>query len=191
VQDARLAIYILDDLAKSGDLKRTPTADETLAFSQFITQTKNQRFFDSRIRKIAEITAIDSFLTVLDLKAESNASYYTLLNDNWDNANGPVRRTGGRFSVGFMPGIDLYYNESRTYLRDSLNNPDVIESYTNRSTNQNDSWNMDAIASYAWDKPVNLYWQHTAIPALLIPYIQTDDSKIYEFDTLYHENNQD
>ena len=188
VQDARLAVYIMDDLLKSGDLKRAPTSDEILAFSQFITQTKNQRFFDSRIRKIAEITAIDSFLTVVDLKAKSDASYYTLLNDNWDNANGPVRRTGGRFSVGFMPGIDLYSNESQNYLKDTLNNPDIIESYTHRSTDINNSWNIDAVALYTWEKPVNLYWQHVVNASIAYSlYYKQMTSKIYEMDTLYYE----
>lgn len=161
VQDARLAVYILDDLATSGDLKRIPTNEEVMAFAQFITQTKNQRYFDSRLRKIAEITAIDSFLTVLDLKADSDASYFTLLNDNWDNSMGPLRKTGGRFSVGVIPGISLYFDDSEDYFHDTLSSPEIIENYSNKSIARSTSSSLDFTAGYTWEKPASLYWQHS------------------------------
>jgi len=188
VQDARLAVYILDDLRKSGDLKRAPTSEETLALARFITQTKNQRFFDSRIRKIAEITAIDSFLTVLDLKAQSDASYYTLLNDNWDYAGGPVRRTGSRFSIGLVPDIDMFFIGSEVFYRDTINNPNVIESYTHKSDERTDSWGVDFVTGYVWEKPANLYWQHTVNADLSYSlFYQKMNSKIYDMDILTDE----
>ncbi|MDP3441567.1 MAG: hypothetical protein Q8T08_01795, partial [Ignavibacteria bacterium] len=55
VQAARLAVYILDDLQNSGDLAKTPDKEDILAFSRFITEIKNKRYFDSRLRKISEI----------------------------------------------------------------------------------------------------------------------------------------
>lgn len=190
VQDARLAVYILDDLVNSGDLKRAPTREETLAFAQFITQTKNQRFFDSRIRKIAEITAIDSFLTVLDLKAQSDASYYTLLNDNWDNSNGPVRKTGGRFSIGVVPDIDLTVSRYELFYRDTITigDPVRIESYSQKRDNRTDSWGLDAVTGYIWEKPTSLYWQHTVNADLAYSlYHKQIDNKIYDRDTLTSE----
>jgi hypothetical protein len=190
VQDARLAVYILDDLTKAGDLKRVPTNEEILEFSRFITSTKNQRFFDARIRKIAEITAIDSFLTVLDLKARSDASYFTLLYDNWDNSAGPVRKTGGRFSVGLMPAIDLSFHKFQEFYHDTLNNPDVLESYTNKSTSQDNSWNLDVVAGYVWEKPANLYWQHSVNTAIAYSlYYEQMKNKVYYMDTLTSEQN--
>jgi len=188
VQDARLAVYILDDLRKSGDLKRAPTSEETLVLARFITQTKNQRFFDSRIRKIAEITAIDSFLTVLDLKAQSDASYYTLLNDNWDYADGPVRRTGSRFSIGLVPDIDMFFIGSEVFYRDTINNPNVIESYTHKSAERTDSWGVDFVTGYVWEKPASLYWQHIVNADLSYSlFYQQMNSKIYDMDTLGYE----
>jgi len=190
VQDARLAVYILDDLNKAGDLKRVPTNDEILEFSRFITSTKNQRFFDARIRKIAEITAIDSFLTVLDLKARSDASYFTLLYDNWDNSAGPVRKTGGRFSVGLMPAIDLYFQKFQEFYHDTLNNPGLIESYNYERTTQDDSWNLDVVAGYVWEKPANLYWQHSVNTSVAYSlYYEQMKSKVYFMDTLTSEQN--
>lgn len=188
VQDARLAVYILDDLVKSGDLKRAPSSAETLALAQFITQTKNKRHFDTRIRKIAEITAIDSFLTVLDLKARSGASYYTLLNDNWDNANGPVRSSGGRFSIGLDPEIYLSFNESKFFYYDTLNGSDVVEDYSSKNTSHTNSWGMDFITGYTWEKPVNLYWQHTINARLAyLLYHRKINQKYYAMDSLIND----
>lgn len=188
VQDARLAVYILDDLTKAGDLKRIPTSEEILEFSRFITSTKNQRFFDVRIRKIAEITAIDSFLTVLDLKAQSDASYFTLVYDNWDNSFGPVRKTGGRFYVGLMPEIDLSFHNYQEFYYDTLDNSEAIEDYTNKNTTQDDSWNMDVVTGYVWEKPASLSWQHSVITGVAYSlYYKQMNSKVYDFDTLTSE----
>jgi hypothetical protein len=163
VQDARLAVYILDDLLASSDLARKATAAETLAFAEFITKAKNQRFFDSRIRKIEEITAIDSFLTVTGLKAESDASYYTLINDDWDYANGPVRANGSRFSFGAIPEIRVSYQ----FLGQTREEWEGPSSSGHFATND---WLDETheikpalvfISEYTFEKPSNLYWQHS------------------------------
>jgi len=159
VQNARLAVYILDDLQKAGDLTRIPEKEDVLAFASFITETKNQRYFDSRIRKIADITAIDSFLIVKGLKGQSDASYYTLINDNWDYAAGPSRSSGRRFSIGLVPGLGTLFNEWMFYNRDTLNSS-AFET-TNKNNNQEIFWNVDAVANYVCEKPLNLYWQQS------------------------------
>jgi hypothetical protein len=188
VQDARLAVYILDDLVASGDIKKTPTHDEILAFSEFITQTKNKRYFDARLKKIAEITAIDSFLTVRGLKAESDASYYTLINDNWDFASGPIRSAGGRFSLGIAPAIDYVYIENENLIRDTLAGSSVIESYSNFGKSKTNAWSLDFMTGYTWEKPTSLYWQHTFNTELAYSlYNQTYKYKNYTHDTLNFE----
>lgn len=162
VQDARLAVYILDDLTKSGDLKKTANTDEVLALSKFITETKNKRYFDSRLRKIAEITAIDSFLIAKDLKNQSDASFYTLLNDNWDFAQGPVRESGSRFSAGLSPNLTHYFSSETLYYQDTviLSGTDNMN-YTNKSDRQGNTLGLDFIAAYKLERPTNLYWQHS------------------------------
>jgi hypothetical protein len=182
VQDARLAVYILDDLLKSGDLTRTPDKEEILALSEFITQTKNQRFFDSRIRKIAEITAIDSFLTANGLKGQSDASYYTLINDNWDNSNGPVRATGRRFSIGVAPGFDTEFDKATDYSVDSTNST-AFSYFKSKNTDQLDSWNLDAIAQFVCEKPINLTWQRSSSASL--------GYSLYSSNSIYKTYNDD
>jgi hypothetical protein len=160
VQDARLAVYILDDLLASGDIKRAPTKDEIISLSEFITNLKNQRYFDTRLEKISQITAIDSFLTVKGLKSQSNASYYTLINDNWDYADGPVRSTGGRFSFGVAPSVGLDFSSSETFQRDSLDNGEML--YTSYGSESNiKDWALAFLAGYIYERPTSLHWQHT------------------------------
>ncbi len=187
VQDARLAVYILDDLKQSGDLKRAPTSEEVLAFSRFITETKNRRFFDTRIQKINEITRIDSMLNAMGLKARSEASYFTILNDDWDFANGPIRKTGGRFSVGIIPNIlwSYHYSNTNTEFEDTPPAPIIVD-LTTKSWQS--LWGIDFKAGYIWEKPANLYWQHTIIVNLAYA-LEYDDriSKSYRMDTLSND----
>lgn len=77
VEDARQAIYILDNLAKRGVLNRRLSNDEIYTFSQIISTVKNKRFFDSRLRMIDEITTVDSFLVKNNLLATAGAPYFT------------------------------------------------------------------------------------------------------------------
>ena len=179
VQDARLAVYILDDLQKAGDLTRTASKDDILAFAQFITQVKNQRFFDSRIRKIEEITAVDSFLIVRGLKAKSDASYYTLLTDNWDNSAGPIRSAGRRFSFGLEPGYNNFFDETKNYYRDTLNG--LVNETNTKSSYLNNNLKLNVVAHYVCEKPLNLYWQQSTSANLAYSLSKmTGKSKHYE-----------
>ena len=61
VQDARQAIYLLDDLSKKGVLSRQLTNNEVFSLAQQMSKIKNKRFLDSRLRLIEEVTTIDAF----------------------------------------------------------------------------------------------------------------------------------
>lgn len=185
VQDARLAVYILDDLTRTGNLTRNPSADEITRVAEFITQLKNQRYFDSRIRKIEEITALDSVLTAMGLKANSGASYYTLINDNWDNSNGPVRHTGWRLSAGIRPGIDWNSGVYERFYHDTLTGSGGIDYYTHKQNYTNTAWNLDAVTGFLWEHPANLYWQHSfSTDAAYSLFHRLDVTNIYDRDSL-------
>jgi hypothetical protein len=190
VKDARLAVYVLEDLQKTGNIKGDVSNEDILAFSRFITQTKNQRFFDSRIRKIAEITAIDSFLTVKGLKTRSGASYYTLLNDNWNNSTGPARSAGNRFSFGLEPVLSSSFIKSFDSYRDTL--PGMVNtiSYNNEKNSRINSLGLDVVAGFVSEKPINLYWQRSANIDLSYSLDNGKSlSKSYERDSLISEQN--
>jgi hypothetical protein len=161
VQDARLAVYILEDLEKSGDLTRRPDADEILELAHFITSIKNKRYFDQRLRHISEITAVDSLLDAMGLKAKSGASYYTLLNDNWSHSAGPVRSSGSRLSFGFSPTFRFQPSKHIDYFNDSIANQFQLSNYKNELDETRTVTGLHLYAQYALEKPINLYWQNS------------------------------
>lgn len=62
VEDARLAIYILEELNKAGKISEIPGDVVVLEMAREISRIKRERFFDTRLRKIKELMVIDSFL---------------------------------------------------------------------------------------------------------------------------------
>ena len=172
VQDARLALYILEDMQKHGRLTRSPSDDEILSFSQIITQVMNKRFFDTRIRKIEEIMKVDSFLHANNLISNTDATYFTLLNDNWDNAAGPVRMAGLRYSVGINPEyFRKVNNTSGTYVSPSPQNSDYY----------NYGFSTDIQLDH--EKPLNLYWQLTHGIDLRYRFLKQDSKETDQADT--------
>jgi len=146
VQDARLAVYIIEDLEKSGDLTRKPDANG---------------YFDQRLRHISEITAVDSLLDAMGLKGTSGASYYTLLNDNWSYSAGPVRNSGSRLSVGFGPSLYYRSDKDLDFLHDSTANQAQLIDYKNEWNETRTTTGLNIKASYIMEKPINLYWQNS------------------------------
>lgn len=152
VEDARLAVYILDDLRKHHRLSRNPTDEEILEFSKRITQVKNKRFFDARIREIEEISTVDSFLVAANLITRSDAAYFTTLNDNWVNASAPARRSGLRYSFGLTPS-GLWSQDI-----DKANSSVPIYANSNSTHNQKEIGIAgDILVDY--NKPIDLKWQ--------------------------------
>jgi hypothetical protein len=151
VQDARLAVYILEDLYKEGRITRLPGQEEIIALASLISEIKNKRFFDYRIRKIAEIEKVDSFLQAGGFISKADARYFTTLNDNWDNSAGPLRESGRRFSAGLVPNTTL----SRTY-----NKVEYDTTTTDYITkNRTSIFGIRAFADYTVAIPMDLHWQ--------------------------------
>jgi len=147
VQDARLAIYILEDMEKSGRISRIPDDEEILEFARLISQTKNKRFFDSRMKRIWEIETIDAWLQSKKLIKSTDANYFTRLYDNWMYAADPVRESGRRFSIGLIPALGA----SRSY---TFAIPDTLISHPYHGFRS-----ITGVIRHEGDKPINLYWQ--------------------------------
>ncbi|MBS4057827.1 MAG: hypothetical protein KGZ82_10965 [Bacteroidales bacterium] len=188
VQDARLAVYILEDLHKSGDLSKQADGDDILALAYKITSVKNKRYFDARLRKIAEINAIDSLIASRGLKNTSGASYYTLLNDNWDHANGPLRSAGQRFSFGLVPQFSGSYYTDTYHYYDTVSGIPLNQHYSNENKYQTGAWGLDLKATYQCEKPVSLSWQHSGMASLAYGlYHSSNQIHIYEKNVLITE----
>jgi hypothetical protein len=155
VEDARLAVYILDDLNKAEKLTREVTQQDIHELSIRISEVQNERMFDSREKKIWELEQINSFLMEKGLIDSEDIVYFTLLNDNWDYSAGPVRESGFRVSGGISPEID--YNKT-------VETEDEEYPLTGTATSTESSTSFRDIgggllARLSFEKPLNLYWQ--------------------------------
>jgi hypothetical protein len=155
VEDARLAVYILDDLQKINKLVRIPTNEEILEFSSLISQLKNKRYFDYRLHKIEELKAIDSFLRDKGLVKENDIACFSVVNDNWDYSSGPARSAGSKFYAGLSPNIYLTSAISHSTAYDST----MYRINYLRSNDNTSQIGLSWLAGYIWEKPLDLYWQ--------------------------------
>lgn len=148
VEDARLAVYILDDLNKAGKIGRELTNDEITQFASLISEIKNKRFFDSREQKIYELQQMDSFLVSNKIVVSPDITYFSLMNDNWDYSSEPIRESGFKVNIGISPSYsnnnDVFHNnnDSSQYRKEKTEN-----SYFN------------GIMDIEYEKPLNLFWQ--------------------------------
>ena len=150
VEDAYLAMYILSDLKNNGSLKKVLSPDEVNMLAQQITSTKNKRRFDSRVKLIEEISTVDSFLIANGYTdSEKTVPFFTSLYDNWLYAGLFERATGSRFSVGVSPIYSWSHNKEIT-----------IPAYNDNNRYYSET-SMSVYMSYRYEKPVNLYLQHS------------------------------
>ncbi|MBE9469153.1 MAG: hypothetical protein IMY72_12645 [Bacteroidetes bacterium] len=149
VQDARQAIYILDELYKANRISSVKSDEKIIEFAEFISKLKNKRFFDSRLKKIAEIEAIDSFLVAKNYLKKSDARYFTTIEDFWDYGNSPMRNSGTRFSFAILPGYYIYNNN----LEDKI--------YSSSYKYNINALLFDGGIEIKHEKPLNLYWQNS------------------------------
>lgn len=155
VEDARLAVYILDDLNKAGKLAREVTREDIHELSIRISEVQNERMFDSREKKIWELEQINSFLLEKGLIVSEDIVYFTLLNDNWDYSAGPVRESGFRISGGISPEID-YYKRADT---EDEEYPLSDSTYSYESSLMERDLGGRLLTRLSYEKPLNLYWQ--------------------------------
>lgn len=105
IQDAQMALFIVNDLRRSGLLQQEPDAATMYELAVLITDINNRRVFDNRIRRKYELTRIDSFFQSKQLITTPSIAYFTTVNDNWSLAFNPGRLRGTRLYAQFNPGI--------------------------------------------------------------------------------------
>lgn len=152
IMDARLAIYILDDLEKAGRLSRSFSDENIIALATGISKLKNNRFFDYRIRKIEELITLDSLLRSAGLNGETDALFYATLNDSWNFPGVQTRNSGYRIYGGIDPEYHLNY--SRTKADWKLSPQENSKSWESTSFAY-----LGLRAGYKHEKPISLRWQ--------------------------------
>jgi hypothetical protein len=149
VQDAQMAMYILNDLQQQGLLQQPADAATTLELARLITDINNRRVFDSRRRRIYELTRIDEFLRNKGLVEKTDIRVFTTINDNWALAFNPQRLSGTSWYVRLQPSIS--WNKNYRNFKEATVNTEY------NATGTSISWTPDiGIVRYT---PVNLHWQ--------------------------------
>ncbi len=145
VQDARQAVYIFEKLGDIERLSAPGSDEEIIRFAQLISHLQNKRFFDSRLKTIEDLEAIDAFLRSEGYILQSDASYFATLADYWAFGNTPVRMSGRRLSLGFIPSV--YYRK------------ETDESGSQVYENIISGYGFAAGIDYTCEKPLNHTWQ--------------------------------
>jgi len=101
-------------------LKHEPSNAEILTFAKRISEIKNERVLDSRLKKIFELTQIDSILNSLDLIEKSDMVYFSKLNDIWDFGGIPSRSSGIRIQLSYHPNFNYNKTHSEQFVPGTL-----------------------------------------------------------------------
>jgi hypothetical protein len=166
VEDARLAVYILDELSKHDKIINQPTEAKILELAAEISKIKRKRFFDFRIRRIAELQAVDSFLVANNIVSSNDIVYFTQLSDQWDYASGPARNSGFAVNFGINDEISLSNTKSKIL---------YDETFTANDTSRINKYTTGAFARMQYSKPLNLCWQTDLSLKLSYDYSMTRD----------------
>ena len=168
VGDIRRAIYMLEDLMKNDRLTKIPAKNEVYQLADKVAELRNQRFFDSRLRRIYEIKSLDSTLTDMNLVDESDATYFTSLNDMWGYGQ-ENRYSGNRIEFNLIGDLNYSRNKSKTTNDDSM--------VTRKNSEENFYEAVGGIISYDSYKPKGLKRER---------YFGIDLSMEHIFDDAYH-----
>lgn len=114
VSDLWQAYYILEKLKQQKSLSRELQEKDVFEFAKLASLLKNKRFFDARLRKIAELQALDSLLKNQGLIHESEIAYFTTLNDYWSYGNFGKRKSGKELKFQLSPEYNIEYYKTRT-----------------------------------------------------------------------------
>ncbi|RYY00864.1 MAG: hypothetical protein EOO53_20955 [Gammaproteobacteria bacterium] len=149
VQDAQMALFILQDLSSQNLLNRLPSSDEAVQFARLITDINNRRVFDSRRRRVYELSRIDSFLKNSGLVTQTDIRHFTTVNDNWAFAIKPFRQSGAAWFARLKPSVS--FDRNRT---DNKFQPQP--SYA-----ENRGWWLAFSPEFGYGayKPISLKWQ--------------------------------
>jgi hypothetical protein len=146
VQDAQMALYILNDLEQQG-LINAPVDHQTInSFAQLITQINNRRVFDFRRKRIFELTQIDSFLRNKGITRSLDIRLFTTINDNWSYGYNPLRSAGSDWFFRLVPFYGFNIDKNSNFSDYSLQ----------QSTH---TLGVRPEIGYENYKPVNLKWQ--------------------------------
>lgn len=153
------AYYILKDLEKQGILSRNLEENDFFEFARTASQLKNKRFFDFRLKKIAEMKSLDSLLLKNKLITDGNVYYYSTLSDYWNFATIADRFSGKVLNILIAPLYRYQYSH---------------EAEKNKTTKN--STEINSSINFNYSKQLNLFWdQFFRINLANITYLNNND----------------
>jgi len=154
VSDLWQAHYILEKLKKEKLLSKELTTENVYEFAYLASSLKNKRFFDARIRKIAELQSLDSLLRNQRLIVNSDIRYFTRLNDYWSYGNFPDRKSGRVLKFWISPEYARMYNKTSS-------NNSLISYKTSLYSNL--SFNCSRQLNLYWERRVNVLLSYESV----------------------------
>jgi len=162
VGDLFQSYYILQKLNKNEALNRELADKDIFEFATLISQLKNKRFFDFRLRKIAELHALDSLLNNQGLVQNNTIDYFTTLNDYWSFGNFWERRSGSEIKLVVLPELSGSHSRSGTYSDSPLKT------------------NLVSMIQFDSSKQLNLFWERNIHLALSNTTLLTKNNDVGE-----------
>lgn len=145
VEDARQAAYIYNELLKVKRANPGKSEEDLLRLAEKISQLKNERFFDSRKKRIYELEELDKYLKEAGFIDENDITYFATLSDMWSYGGARVRESGFRTAFFVNPG----YGISDTHITDPWN-------YNYKA------YVLKTGIKLNYEKPIDMYWQYGA-----------------------------
>lgn len=179
VQDAQMALFILNDLKDEGLITSLPNAELVNEFSQLITEINNRRVFDSRKRRIYELTQIDKFLREKGIASTTDIRHFTIINDNWALAFNPYRRSGSSWSLNLKPFAQIGKSKQTT----------TASNFKTTNESEVKLFGFGPNLSYDNQKPINLKWQRGFGASLSWQLARSEQKNKYVSGNTSQENN--
>ena len=148
VQDAQMALNIIRDLEQQG-LVSNLSAESIIDFASLITDINSNRVFDTRRKRMYELSRIDSFLRNSGWAPTTDIRHFNIINDNWVLANNPGRLSGTSWFAQLQPGVEFLKEFS-----EATSSMDVLS-----DDNIRKSFSVSPVVGFEKYVPVNLQWQ--------------------------------
>lgn len=142
VSDLWQAYYILSKLKGQNSLDRDLNNNDIYEFATLASKLKNKRFFDYRLRSIAELQALDSLMHKQGLVKNTDIAYFTTLNDYWSYGSFPDRESGNVVRFWITPEYTKKYSNSSSSGSQASEKSSVISNL-----------------SFSHSKQLNLLWE--------------------------------
>jgi hypothetical protein len=142
VSDLWQTYYILEKLKTQNSLSRELEEKDIFEVATFVSKLKNKRFFDARLQKIAELTALDSVLQKQGLVEDTDIAYFTTLNDYWSYGSFPNRESGKVLKIWLSPEYNMYSRKPNE-----------------GNAEFSDKTSLVSNISFNCTKQLNLYWE--------------------------------